>query len=145
MPLLDYTDLVWSDKHNITLMSNLQVLQSKAAKIILNRPLFTSSSEALASLKWMLLKKRRFQRRCVYVHKCVNGLVNHDMDLLKQEEIHCHNTRNKQNLRLPRVKRNWGKQRTQYHAVQDYNSLSQPIKDSKDINNFKRSVFKFLI
>ena len=45
MPLFKYADLVWGDKHNVTLMSSLQVLQNKAAKIILDR----------------------FQRRCVHV------------------------------------------------------------------------------
>ena len=35
MPLLDYADLVWGDKDNVTLMTSLQVLQNKAAKIIL--------------------------------------------------------------------------------------------------------------
>ena len=49
------------------------------------------------------------------------------------------------NFRLPRVKRNWGLQRTQYHAVLDFNSLSQTIKDSKSVNSFKRDVFKFII
>ena len=40
MPLFEYADLVWGDKHNITLMSSLQVFQNKAAKVILNRPLY---------------------------------------------------------------------------------------------------------
>ena len=31
-----YCDLVWGDKHNITLMSSLQVLQNKAAKGIIH-------------------------------------------------------------------------------------------------------------
>ena len=141
MPLFEYADLVWGDKHNITLMSSFQVLQNKAAKVILNRPLYSSSTEALAVLKWLPLEKRRFQRRCVHVYKCINGLINHDMDVIRQDVLHRHNTRNKGNFRLPRVKRNWGKQRTQYHAV----SLSQTIKDSRNVNSFKRNVFKFLI
>ena len=145
MPLFEYADLVWGDKHNITLMSSLQVLQNKAAKVILNRPLYSSSTEALAVLKWLPLEKRRFQRRCVHVYKCINGLINHDIDLIRQDVLHRHNTRNKGNFRLPRVKRNWGKQITQYHAVSDFNSLSQTIKDSRNVNSFKRNVFKFLI
>ncbi|KXJ14105.1 hypothetical protein AC249_AIPGENE25226 [Exaiptasia diaphana] len=116
MPLFDYADLVWGDKHNVTIMSNLQILQNKAAKIILDRPLYSSATDALAKLKWLPLEKRRFLRRCVYVFKCLNGLVDHKMDLIKQEDQHNYNTRNKCNLKLPRVKRNWGKQRTQYHA-----------------------------
>ena len=54
-------------------------------------------------------------------------------------------TRNKGNFRLPRVNRNWGMQRTQYHAISDFNSLSQTIKDSRNVNSFKRNVFKFLL
>ena len=34
--LFEYVDLVWGDKYNVTLMSSLQVLQYKAAKIILD-------------------------------------------------------------------------------------------------------------
>ena len=60
MPLFEYADLVWGDKHNITLMSSLQVLQNKAAKVILNRPLYSSSTEALATLKWLPLEKCYF-------------------------------------------------------------------------------------
>ena len=81
MPLFEYADLVWGEKHIITLMSSLQVLQNKAAKVILNRPLYSSSTEALAVLKWLPLEKRRFQRRCVHVYKCINGSIDHDIDL----------------------------------------------------------------
>ncbi|EDO26716.1 predicted protein, partial [Nematostella vectensis] len=75
LPLFEYADLVWGDKHNVTIMSNLQILQNKAAKIILDRPLYSSATDALAKLKWLPLEKRRFLRRCVYVFKCLNGLV----------------------------------------------------------------------
>ena len=35
MPLFECADLVWREKHNVTLISSVQVLQNKAAKIIL--------------------------------------------------------------------------------------------------------------
>ena len=49
------------------------------------------------------------------------------------------------NLRLACVKRNWGKQRTAYHAVNDFNSLSEMIRDSANVNIFKRQLYSFLI
>ena len=67
IPLFEYADLVWGDKHNITLMFSLQVLQNKAAKIIFDCPLYSSASHALATLKWIPLEEGRFQRRCVHV------------------------------------------------------------------------------
>ena len=104
----------WGDKHNVALMSSLQVFQNKAAKIILHQPLYSSASHALATLKWIPerekafpMKRRRFQRRCLHVYKCLNGLINHKLTLLTQQRLHNYNTRNKVNLRLPYVKRNW--------------------------------------
>ncbi len=49
MPLFEYADLVWGDKHNASLMTTLQVLQNKAAKIILDRPFYLSASDALGT------------------------------------------------------------------------------------------------
>ena len=138
-------NLVWGDKHNVTLMSSLQVLQNKAAKIILDRPLYSSASDALTTLKWLTLEKRRFQRRCVHVYKCLNGLTHHELTLVTQQEQHSYNTRNKANLKIPSVKRNWGKQRTGYHAVSDFNSLDKTIRASDNVNILKRQIFNSLI
>ena len=145
MPLFDYADLVWGDKHNVTLMTSLQVLQNKAAKIILDRPLYSSATHALATLKWVPLEKRRFKRRCIYVYKCLNGLVEHDMNLMRQQEQHNYNTRTKLHLKLPSVKGNWGNQRTAFHAINDFNSLSQAIRQSVNLKIFKRNLFKVVI
>ena len=50
MPLFDYPDLdQLGDKHNATLMTSLQVLQNKAAEIILDSPLCSSATHALAT------------------------------------------------------------------------------------------------
>ena len=47
-PILDYGDIVWGDRFNQTQMDELQVLQNKAAKIILNQPVYSSGSSALS-------------------------------------------------------------------------------------------------
>ena len=139
MPLFDYADLVWGDKHNVALMTSLQVLQNTAAKIILDRPLYSSATHALATLKWVPLEKRHFQRRCIYMYKCLNGLDEHDMNFIRQQEQHDYNTRTKLNLRLPSVKRNC------ISCHQGFNSLSQAIRQSANLNIYKRNIFKFVI
>ena len=53
--------------------------------------------------------------------------------------------RTKRNLRLKSVKRNWGKQRTAFQAIKDFNLLSQAIRQSVNLNIFKRDLFKFVI
>ena len=136
-PLFDYGDVVWGDKNNCTLMNNLQILQSKAAKIILDHPLYSSSTEALNSLGWMDLAERRRYHRCLYMFKYINGLTFSNLDITAVKETHSYNTRSKTNLRLPRVKRNWGKQRLAYHAGNDWNSLNENIRNSENILQFK--------
>ena len=66
MPLFDYADLVWGDKHNVTLTTSLKVLPNKAAKIILHRPLYPSATHALATLKWVPLEKKGVFREDVF-------------------------------------------------------------------------------
>ena len=53
--VFDYGDLVQGDKNNVTLMNDLQALQNKAAKIILDRPLYSLVTDTLVVLKWLNL------------------------------------------------------------------------------------------
>ena len=72
-------DCNWGDKNNITLMDKLQTMQNKAAKIILNEPLYSTASEALARLNGITLKQRRFYHSCLLIYKCINGYTYHSM------------------------------------------------------------------
>ena len=92
MPLFEYADLVWGDKHNVTLMSSLQVLQNKATKIILHQPLYSSASHALAFPTKM--------SACLQLSKWT---YKSELTLLTQQHLHNYKTRNKVNLRLPCV------------------------------------------
>ena len=132
---------MWGDKNNVTLMNDLQVLQNKAAKIILDRPLYSSATDALVTLKWLNLEQRRSYHRCIYIYKCINGLMDHSMNLLTNSDIHNYNTRNKDMLRLPRVTRNWGKQRVCHHCLKDWNELERETRNAPNIATFKRNMF----
>ena len=50
LPLFDYGDIIWGDRGNASLMSELQVLQNKAARLILDLPVYFSAAEALKRL-----------------------------------------------------------------------------------------------
>jgi len=50
LPLLDYSDIVWGDKHNKTLMAKVKLLQSKAGKLILDKAKHSSGTEAINEL-----------------------------------------------------------------------------------------------
>ena len=93
--MFDYADFVWGDKDNLVVMDELQVPQNKAAKIILDRPLQYSATEALLALKWFDLYRRRNYHRCIQIWKCVNGCTKHCLDILRCSQIHSYKTRNK--------------------------------------------------
>ena len=38
--------------------------------------------------------------------------------------FHSYDTRNKNTIKPPRVKRNWGKQRSNYQAIKEWNNLA---------------------
>ena len=94
LPLFDYGDIVWGDKNNSTLMENLQILQNKAAKIILYRHPHDSASEALDSLGWKPLHLRRRFHRCTPIFKCLNGLIDFDFNFVRNNLVHNYNISN---------------------------------------------------
>ena len=137
LPLFDYADTIWGDKNNIVLMDSLQTLENKAAKLILDEHPRYSATIALQRLKWTTLNTRRHNHRCIFIYKCVNGLINFDFDLIKNINIHNHNTRRSNDLHLPKVNTNKGKQRPTYQASIDFNNLNQRTKNASTVQSFK--------
>ena len=73
------------------------------------------------------------EKTCIYVYKCLNGLVEHDMNFIRQQEQHDYITRTTCTAK--------------FHAIQDFNLLtvSQAIGQSVNVNIFKHNLFKFVI
>ena len=88
LPLFDYADTIWGDRFNATLMEDLQLLQNKAAKIILDLRSFSSSTQALEALGWQTLAKRRPLHRFVVIYKYVNGLIDFNFDISRNCNVH---------------------------------------------------------
>ena len=144
LPLLDYGDIVWGDKNNITIMDHLQVLQNNAARCLLDLPRSSSGSQAISHLNWKPLALRRRYHRCVTIFKCLNNLVAFDFNLRKNKDIHDHNTRRRENLHLPIARTNWGKQRFVFASLLDWNSLDPDLQSVTNFETFK-SKFKSYI
>ena len=83
LPLFDYADIVWGDKNNTSLMDQLQILQNKAAKTILDAPYLSSSTEALSKLNWHPLTHRRYLHRMLTIYKLENDLTEFSFNLPK--------------------------------------------------------------
>ena len=71
IPILEYASIVLGDKNNKVLMDSIQVLQNKAAKLVLDRATHSSSTQALLDLNWMNLSTRRLMQRCFFMHNFI--------------------------------------------------------------------------
>ncbi len=111
LPLMDYGDLIWGDENNKLLMKDLQIMQNKAAKVILGLPIMYLATAALHNLQWTPLLERRQGHCCVAVYKCLNDLMEVEYNMITNNMVHSYSTRGKNNLHLPKVKMEWGKQR----------------------------------
>ena len=108
LPLFDYGDVIWGAKNNETIMLELQILQNKAAKVLLGHPPRSSSTEALRSLDLKSLSARRFFHRRIEIHKCLIGETGFNFNFIKNQAVHSYNTRRSNDLRLPLPRTNWG-------------------------------------
>ena len=118
IPLFDYEDTVWGDKNNDKLMGQLQVLQNKAAKVLLNLSP-SSSPEALDRLDLKTLSKRRHSHRCFMMQKYLSGEIDFTFDIRRNNRPHSYQTHRSNDLHLPRVRTNWIKQTFVVQASKD--------------------------
>ena len=118
-------------------MVQLQVLQNKAAKVLLNLPPRSSSTKALGRLDLTTLSKRQHFHRCVMMQKYLLGEIDFKFDIRLNSSFHSYQTHRSNDLHLPRVRTSWGKQIFIYQTSKDWNSLDNDIKNSKSLPSFK--------
>ena len=109
-------------------MGQLQVLQNKAAKVLLNLLPRSSSTKALDGLDIKTLLNRRHLHRCVMMHKYLSGEIDFNFDIKRNSSFHSYQIRGRNDSHLPRVRTNLGKQTFIYQAFKDWNNLDYNIK-----------------
>lgn len=138
-PVLDYGDIIWGDKGNETLMNRIQILQNFAAKLILDRPKYSSATEALIELNWNTLSERRRLHRLIFCYKGLHGLIDWNFNFVSFADIHNYNTRFKNNLCKPHSYRTWGQYRFTVHCIDEWNNLPEHVRQ-QPFGLFKKSI-----
>ena len=144
IPILEYASIVWGDKNNKVLMDSIQVLQNRAAKMVLDRAPHSSSTEALVDLNWVNLRTRRQMKRCLYMYSLINSDNRNNM-IIRGSDHHSHNTRSKDSVRIIKSDTNWGLLRSLNSALLDWNALPMEMRNLS-YNAFRISLhnrFKF--
>ena len=67
--------------------------------------------------------------------------------IVRKSDMHSYNTCNKDAIRLPKIKYNWGKHRSQYHCFKDFdfNELERTVRNSASLPMFKKCLFLLLL
>ena len=142
-PLFDFADTIRGDRDNITLMHDLQVLQNKPAKVILDLPNYASSTDALKTLGWPTLFQERLVHRYITTFKYIHRLVDHNFNIMRNSDTHSYSTRRRNDFRLPLAKRNYGKQRLFHQCAKEWNILDASLKEINSLL-FKQNIKSYI-
>ena len=99
LPLFDYAHVICDDRGNAILLADLQILQNKAARIILVLNPRSSATDAFNKLSWKNLEIIRSYNRVLYLYKCKNNCFIHYFEINLNEDCHNYNTKTKSNFR----------------------------------------------
>ena len=131
IPILEYVSIVWGDKNNKVLMDSIQVLQNKAAKLVLHRPgssdaFFFNSSTSRSELDESINQKIN-ATVFFLMHSFINDSERNSM-INGGSDYHSHSTCSKETIRSIRSNTNWGLLRSFNTALTDWNSLPEDMR-----------------
>ena len=138
---LNYRSTVWSNtsKHNI---NKLQLVQNFATRVVLGLKKFDHISQAIKSLSWLPVNDRIYLNDAVMMYKCINKLV---PDYLFEKftlcsQIHTRNTRQRDQLNIPRCRLTTGQRSFTYHGAKLWNNLRDNVKSSDSVKVFRKKL-----
>ena len=145
LPHFDYGDIVYDTTSN-TNKIRLQLLQSRAARLISGSGPRTNRNTMFKSLGWLSLQNRRDYHKCIMVYKCRNGLAPQYLaDLFRSNDVnHSYPTRNSSQLRATKTRTEYYHNSFTVSGQNLWNSLPGSIRDSQSISVFKKSLFDHL-
>ena len=138
---LYYCSTVWSNtsKHNI---KKLQLVQNFAASIVLGLKKFNHISQGIKSLNWLPVNDRIYLNDAVMMFKCVNKLVPDYLieKFTLRSQIHTRNTRQRDQLNIPRCRRTTGQRSFAYRGAWLWNNLREYVKSSDFVKVFRKRI-----
>ena len=133
LPLFDYGDIIWGDRGNASLMSELQVLQNKTARLILDLPAHFSAAEALKRLGWKPLLRRRKEHYAIFMYKLIN---NHF--------CHSNYTRSRDDIRKSSATGRRGHWSSVNFSADIWNGSHTSLRNAESLPAFKRGLSKVI-
>lgn len=140
---LEYCPIIWSATNKADL-SRFQVVQNKAARLVLKCLYSTRVTEMHQTLSWPLLQKKFEYNLLIFLKKTIAiGKPHCCFDKIKcvnQTHSHCTRHAYSADLVLPRPKTNFLKKSVLYKATQLWNELPKELRDLPNVQTFKKAL-----
>ena len=141
---LFYCSAVWGNTSKRNL-HKLQLVQNFAARVVLGLKKFDHISQGRRSLKWLDVTEKVLFNDLVLVFRCVNGSAPDYLGKyfikLSESAVHDKSTRGCNSFVVPRCRLSMGQRAFYFQVPREWNGLADNIKNTKDIDSFKRTLF----
>lgn len=144
-PNFEYCSTLYMACSNAQL-NEIQKLQNRAMRIILNCEYGTPRVFMLNALDWLSISQKIKLNTLIMIYKMKNAML---PDYLSEKikynsDTHSINTRYRNNFRLPRVNSEMAKRSIYYEGLKMYNELPNYIKESVTLAQFKKNCAKYV-
>ena len=140
-PYLNYAMETWFNINNYS-SNKLITLQKKSMRAIFNVPYNSHTNELFKASNTVKLKDLFDFKIALYMYKTLN--LNYDPDLLsnlaKFKNIHCHDTRNNEQYKIPRCLKTKCKNNISVVGPQILNILPHSLYEKKNLYCFKKAL-----
>ena len=145
VPYINYAIETWHSAPQY-LLDQIFILQKKAIRAINLLPYNDHTHNYFKSSNLLKMKELYKLSCCSQIYLAINS-VNHCMSerLIPHYEISGRNTRNQAKLILPFYHRAKSQRSFIYSAIDDWNSIPEPIKNSKTLPTFKFKLKNFYL
>lgn len=145
LPHFDFCSTLYIG-HTQAQLKQLQKLQNRALRIILNCEFRTETKYMLDTLKMMSVKQRWMFNLMTFIFKIKNNLAPKYLTqkLKYNNDTHNLNTRNKNELRLPNIKSKFARNTIFYNGIKMYNTLPPVLKHETNIKKFKINLEQYI-
>ncbi len=129
-PHLDYCSTIIY-LMNITQIEQLQKIQNKCMRLILNEDWYANINYMLNCLEWLSVDQRIKLNALSFINKIENNLTPQYMKdfLIKRKELHNYNLRRKSDYHLPNYRKSFSQNSLFYKGIQMYNDFKEKTKN----------------
>ena len=141
---LQYLASVWSTACDNNL-NPLRVLQNKAIKHIYNLPYLEPTNNLYKPKQLMDIDLIYKYKVCCYIFSVTHKQKHSNINLITNNNIYNHNTRQTNHLSLANIKSNYGKKSVYFQGIKVYNNLPEDLKNIQFLSKFKDRLKKHLL